>query len=59
MISKGNWAVPHHKVGLADIGPKKMSASILAHYTRAKHARAADGMLKGGFMLGRQFMLVP
>ena len=59
MVPKRSWMVPHHKVVLAEIGPKKMSTSSLAHYTKAKHAHAADGMLKCGFMLSRQIMLVP
>ena len=56
---KRSWAVPHHKAALAKIGPKEMSASSLAHYTKAKYDRVVDKMLKGGFMLPRQIILVP
>ena len=36
-----------------------MGESSLAHYTKAKHTRAADVMLGGGLILPRQFMFVP
>ena len=58
-IPEKSWAAPHHRVTLAEIGPKEMSTNSLDHYTKAKHVRATDGILKGSFMLPRQIMLVP
>ena len=58
MVPKRSWVVPHHKVDLAKIIPKEMSASILAQHTNAKHARTLDRMLKGGFVLPRQIMFM-
>ena len=45
-------------MALAESGLKEMGESSLAHYTKVKHARTTDGMLKGGFMLPRQYMFV-
>ena len=42
MVPKRGWTTPHHKVVLAEICPKELSASSLAHYTREKLARAVN-----------------
>ena len=58
MIPKRSWAAPHHKVALAEVGPKEMNGSSLVHYTKAKHARAAGIMLKSWLCGPRQIMFV-
>ena len=59
MAHKRSRAVPHHKVALAEIGPKEINTNSLVHYTRAKHAHAVGRILKNGFVLPKQIMFVP
>ena len=59
MVPKRSTAAHHYEVGLAKIGLKEINASSLAHYTKVIHARATDGMLKGGFVLPKQNVFVP
>ena len=51
--------VPHHKVALSERGLKELGASSVAHYTKANHARFADGMWEGGFVVRSQIIFVP